>query len=183
MHKPKRQSFNMPGHAHFLTFSCYQRFPVFSNEFACNLLAETIDQARDILKLELLSYVFMPDHVHMLIRPQSPEYSIPQILKSIKGPFAKKLIDKLKSNHDNILNHLEISTSKGIGYRVWERGGGFDRNLYSNDKVCAAITYIEQNPVRKGLVSETTDWMWSSAGARTNDKNVPLLIESLDSLI
>ena len=45
----------------------------------------------------------------------------------------------------------------------WQRGGGHDRNLRSDDDMREKIAYIHMNPVRRGLVEKPTDWDWSSA--------------------
>src|SRR5205814_799973 len=41
-----RQAINAPGHAHELTFSCYQRFPFLKAERTCQWLADAIAAAR-----------------------------------------------------------------------------------------------------------------------------------------
>ncbi|HEX2897701.1 MAG TPA: transposase [candidate division Zixibacteria bacterium] len=179
MYKNKRQSFDIPGHAHFLTFSCFRRCQIFSNELACILLAESLKLARQKLEFDLWSYVFMPDHIHLLIHPRNEKYSTSQILKEIKGPFAKKLLKVWRESNENILKDLAVESSGRAEYRVWERGGGFDKNLYSVDKIRAAIAYIEENPVRKGLVSNVKDWKWSSARAHLNENACLLDIDRI----
>ena len=39
----------------------------------------------------------------------------------------------------------------------------YDRNLFTERVVMAAIDYIHENPVRRGLSRTATDWKWSSA--------------------
>ena len=41
---------------------------------------------------------------------------------------------------------------------------GYDRNLFSRKKIIEKIVYIHDNPIRKGLVENPEDWVWSSAG-------------------
>jgi hypothetical protein len=48
--------------------------------------------------------------------------------------------------------------------RFWQRGGGYDHNLWSKDKVWEKIDYIHTNPVQRGLVTRPEDWPWSSYG-------------------
>jgi putative transposase len=180
MKQARRTSFNEPGHAHFLTFSCFRRCQLFTDHFTCRLLAKAINWARDLHMFNLWAYVFMPDHVHLLIRPRPDDYSIPQTLKTIKGLFAKRLIEDWKARHPYRLRRLQVQTPFGIGYRVWQRGGGFDRNLFSHDLILRAIAYIEDNPVRKGLVCDPTDWKWSSARARLGHSDDPLRVDNVN---
>ncbi len=45
---------------------------------------------------DLWAYVFMPDHVHLVIFPQRDPYSIAAILRSIKQPVSRRAIEYLK---------------------------------------------------------------------------------------
>ena len=42
----------------------------------------------------------------------------------------------------------------------------FDRYIRSHNHLAAAIVYIENNPVKAGLVRMPEDWPWSSARTR-----------------
>ena len=179
MNKTRRISFNDAGHAHFLTFSCFRRCQLFTDDKACCLMARSIDRARDRHVFDLWAYVFMPYHVHLLIRSRRAKYSVPQVLKTIKGPFAKWLLADWKVRYPERLKRLQIRTPTGIGHRVWQRGGGFDRNLYSHDLIRRAIAYIEDNPERKGLVADPANWKWSSARARLGHSDDPLGVDEV----
>ena len=70
--------YNEPGHAHELTFSCYRRFRFLKAERTCQWLAHAIDVARGRWDFELWAFVFMPEHVHLIVRPCgfNPEFRI-----------------------------------------------------------------------------------------------------------
>ena len=59
------QSYDVPGHAHELTFSCYHLYPFLNAQRTCLWLAQAIEQARSELKFYVWAYVFMPEHVHL----------------------------------------------------------------------------------------------------------------------
>jgi putative transposase len=82
----RRQSYNIPGHAHELTFSCYRRFPFLKADRCCRWLAEAINEARQQQSFWLWAFVFMPDHVHLIVYPHAPEYEMDRILEAIKQP-------------------------------------------------------------------------------------------------
>jgi hypothetical protein len=46
--------------------------------------------------------------------------------------------------------------------RCWQRGGGFDRNLFNPEAVHASISY-KNNPIRANLASQANEYKWSSA--------------------
>ena len=79
-----RRAFNEPGHAHELTFTCYRRFRFLSAQRTCDWLARAIDDARTKLDFALWAFVFMPEHVHLLVCPRQIEYQVAEILKAIK---------------------------------------------------------------------------------------------------
>ena len=51
-------------------------------------------------------------------------------------------------------------------HRFWQRGGGYDGNLWSIDNIRVKIKYIHENPVRRKLVTSPSDWPRSSYNAR-----------------
>ena len=82
----RRRAFNESGHAHELTFTCYRRFPFLKAERTCQWLADEIDEARRQHDFALWAYVFMPEHVHLMIYPRRYEYDMEVLLKAIKQP-------------------------------------------------------------------------------------------------
>lgn len=101
-----------------------------------------------------------------VIRSRQTDYDIGEIIGSIKGPFAKWCLSDWRTNRPGLLPRLEVVTRSGISYRLWEGGGGFDRNIYSEGLIHPIIEYIENNPIRRGVVATAVGWRWSSAQAR-----------------
>ena len=93
----------------------------------------------------------------------------------MKQSVARRAISWLKKNAPEYLQQMEDVQPNGeIKYRLWQRGGGFDRNLRSIRDVREKIAYIHQNPVRRGLVEREADWHWSSAVAWTTGMDEPI---------
>jgi putative transposase len=79
---------------------------------------------------------------------------------------ATKVRRELVANADPLLAALTVRERPGVvRFRLWQEGGGYDRNLRSESIVLAAINYIHLNPVRRGLCEQAVDWRWSSARA------------------
>ena len=71
---------------------------------------------------------------------------------------------------------LELTVRERPGvhcFRFWQEGGGYDRNLRSEVAILAAIDYIHENPVRRGLCKPSADWRWSSARHYRNECGIP----------
>src|SRR5262245_524930 len=92
-----RKAINTPGHAHELTFSCYQRFSFLKAERTCQWLAEAIQAARVKHSFDLWAFVFMPEHVHLIVRPRTSDYAMSKIMASIKLPVARRTIHFLQA--------------------------------------------------------------------------------------
>ncbi len=165
MHNRKTiRHFNEPGHAHFLTFSCYKQLPLLSRDRTRRWLLEAIGAARVKHRFALLAYVIMPEHAHLIIRPLLPVYDIAMILKSIKQPVARKAKHFLEEHDPDWLKTLTVTRGSRSAFRFWQTGPGYDRNIRDHAELLEKITYIHNNPLNRGLVASVEAWAWSSAG-------------------
>jgi len=96
---------------------------------------------------DLHSYVVMPNHVHVLVTAAVP---LPRLTKSLKGITAKRANEMLGLTGDSFWQEESFD-------RVVRNGLEFER----------IRNYIEENPVRAGLVSCAGEYPWSSAGWAT----------------
>ena len=154
--------YDIPGHAHFLTFSCYRRLPLLTNDKWRRWLADSIKEACCTLNIALWAYVFMPEHVHLLIWPRQEDYSISAFLKAVKQSVAVRALNQLKRESSSLLRELAVEKSGRVTHRFWQAGGGYDLNIWSMKKVREKAHYCHRNPVIRGLVTEPTNWRWSS---------------------
>ncbi len=176
-HRKRCRRYDVPGDAHFLTFSCYQRLPLLSRRRSCQWLLDALRNGRDRADFDLWAYVVMPEHVHLVVLPR-PEHRIRDILKSLKQSVARRAFSWLERNNPAFLDRLKVVRTNGTwGYRFWQRGGGYDRNLRSVADIHEKIAYVHNNPVRRGLVQRTVDWQWSSALAWESGGSEPLPID------
>jgi REP element-mobilizing transposase RayT len=99
----------------------------------------------DGAQYDLLAWVIMPNHVHVVFRPNEAEM-MSDILHSWKSFTAH-----------------QIQRRTGASGRLWQRGY-FDRLIRDDRHLLRALDYVEQNPVAAELVEAASDWLWSSAG-------------------
>jgi putative transposase len=168
--------YNVAGHAHELTFNCYHNQPFLSAERICKYLVDSIISSREKHQFYLWAYIFMPEHVHLLICPREAQYSISDILISIKQPISRKAINYLKNNNPDGLKYL-ATTHQHRSYRFWQKGGGYDRNITKFKTIINLVHYIHNNPVRKGLVERADQWYYSSAADWQNIRQGPIQID------
>jgi putative transposase len=159
-----RRNFNIAGHAHVLTFSCYRGYEFLRSDRTCQWLADAINDARQKLDFALWAYVFMQEHVHLIIYPRSRTYDIAGIRHAIKHPVGEKALRFLAENSPEWLPRITRKRGQKIERLFWQSGGGYDRNIDQPTTLAKEIEYLHMNPVRRGLVECAAEWKWSSAG-------------------
>ena len=129
------------------------------------MLSRSIDRALENHDWRLSAFVYMPEHLHLLVFPDSSTATdIETVLKAIKRPYSYRIKQILIANASPLLKRLTVRQRPGVEtFRYWQEGPGYDRNLYSPRAVASSIDYMHENPVRRGLCCRATDWRWSSA--------------------
>lgn len=163
-HRKQIKHYESELHLHELTFSCYQRRPLLTNDTWRGLLAESLGTACEVEGFLLLAFVFMPEHVHLLVQPETTNTKLSRLLARTKQPMSKAVRERLAESGSPLLAQLTVRERPGKHcFRFWQEGAGYDRNLWSAKAITASFDYLHENPVRRGLSRRVTDWKWSSA--------------------
>jgi putative transposase len=123
----------------FVTTATHDRRPVFEISRVAELFIDTLLHYRTLGHYKLHGYVVMPDHVHLLLTPQS--ITLEQAVDLIKNGFAYRLDTKFPVWQDSF-----------AGYSI--------ANLHDLGIV---RTYLHQVPVRANLTSAAELYPHSSA--------------------
>ncbi len=162
-HRKTIRHLDLPGHAHELTFSSYQRWALLTDHQVLAMLATSIMRATEGHQYDLLAFVFMPEHVHLLAHPNHGASPIAALLYAIKRPFSFRVKQLLQQCNDPMLHRLTIRDRPGkASFRFWQEGPGYDRNVTDPSVLARMIDYIHHNPVRRGLCAVAADYAWSS---------------------
>ncbi len=148
------------GEARFVTFSCYKQFPLFQNDKIKQVFVDRLKKVRDDYQCQLVAWVVMPEHVHLFVIPKLPEFPLHRFLSALKRPIAEQVVRRWRELDAPVLKRLVDAQGR---VRFWQRGGGYDRYIVSDEELFEKIDYIHENPVRRGLVDRAVDWLWSSA--------------------
>jgi REP element-mobilizing transposase RayT len=98
-------------------------------------------------RYRLLCWVVMPNHVHLLVETNS-DHPLPNVIQAWKSCTSKRA------------NRLLERTGT-----FWARDY-FDRYIRDDQHLQAVVRYIENNPVKAGLVDRPEAWPFGSAGTR-----------------
>jgi putative DNA methylase len=101
----------------------------------------------------LWAYVVMANHVHVSVQPK----------KDPSGQYLQlgDITQRLKGYTSREANKIIGQTGKAF----WQIES-FDHWARDDAEFYRIISYIENNPVKAGLVSKPEDWTWSSARER-----------------
>lgn len=155
---------DIPNHAHSLNFACFHNLPLLKSDRACQWLADAIIRALPRHECDVWAYCFMPTHAHLLAYPRSKEPDMAAFIESIKKSVNRRALTWLRTHKPDYLPRLLDEQPSGrSSHRFWQRGGGYDRNLWSPRHIWNMIDYIHHNPVEAGLCTRSIDWPWSSA--------------------
>jgi putative transposase len=121
-------------------------------EEIAHVVVDAIQYAGSILGYcDLHAYVVMANHVHLLVEPRvSPS----KFLQSVKGFSARQA--------NWILNRS--------GQPLWQ-SESFDHWVRDERELERVRQYIENNPVRAGLVTQAEEYRWSSANGQNAATN------------
>ena len=170
-HRHSVHHYHDPGDLHELTFSCHNHLPLLTNDHWRRLLAESISRALANHAFALVAFVFMPEHVHLLVYPSGPDVRMDPFLYAIKRPFSYRIKMILQESRSPLLNTLTVVETSGKAvFRFWQKGPGYDRNLKTTSAAVSSIDYIHANPVRRGLSERIEQWKWSSARWYLSDR-------------
>jgi putative transposase len=105
--------------------------------------------------VQVWAYCLMDNHVHLILVPQTPE------------GLAKAVAET------NRRFTCYINVRYGwLGY-LWQ--GRFISFVMDEPYLLKALRYVENNPVRAGIVEKAWDYPWSSARSHVKGKRDPLL--------
>lgn len=157
-----RKALNTEGEAHGVTFSCFKRRQFLSRDRTREFFMQALELMRKEHDVHIWAYVIMPEHVHLVLWPVYAGYKMESILSTLKLSVSRKSLAWLRNHNPEGLKFLATG-QKFAPHRFWLAGGGYDRNVIQFKTLRYMVDYTHNNPVRRGLAIEPTDWEWSSA--------------------
>ena len=156
-----------PGQLQFITTSTFRRSRLFTCQRFCWTFVETLRQLRQETGFLLIGWVLMPEHFHLLIRPQPAEATV-GFLRELKKRSAQQIIAALDRNRDRppcraLLARLRLppTVHSDSYHRVGQRRY-VPFNVFTEKKHLQKLDYMHHNPVKRRLVTSPDQWPWSS---------------------
>jgi REP-associated tyrosine transposase len=140
------------GDLHFITISCHRHANILGTPTARNTLQQILEETRKKYRFQILGYVFMSNHIHLLVTEPEHE-NLSTAIQVIKQRFSRTRSEEF----------------------VWEPRY-HDFNVFKQAKTIEKLRYMHRNPVKAGLVEQPEQWQWSSFRAYAYQEDHPILI-------
>jgi putative transposase len=152
MSTPKRHG-QVAG-TYFVTSRTWESRKLFVIDAACEIFVRTLLKYREEKEFALHGFVLMPDHFHVLLTP-AIDKTLERCVQMIKGGSAHA-----------------IRVERAMTFPVWQRGFS-DHRIRDAADFEGHVRYMELNPVKARLVSESRDYPWSSSSMSPALDKVP----------
>jgi putative transposase len=133
------------GYPHHVTQRGNYRQRVFKSQSDYKQYLLWLKEYSDKNALDIWAYCLMPNHVHFVCVPQNRE-SLARTFNTLHMRYAQY-----------------VNKKQGMCGHLWQ--GRFYSCILEEKHLFAAVRYVENNPVRAGLVKDAEEYPWSSAKA------------------
>lgn len=117
---------------------------------------ERLTQYSNRYKFEILAYCLMTNHIHIVGTPRN-KTSIGRTLQIV-----------------NMRHTRAVNRVKGWNGHLWH--SRYFSTALDESHLYLAMRYVEQNPVRAGMVMRAQDYPWSSAACHCGLRSDPVLV-------
>jgi putative transposase len=147
--------FSVIGYPHQVTQRGNYEQPVFEEEADFRRYLQWLRGYADRYKIEVWAYCLMPNHVHYVCLPKA-EDALSRGFNALHMKYAQYFHGK-----------------KGLSGHLWR--ARFLSCMLDDGSVFEEVRFIENNPVRAGLVARPEDYPWSSARHHVLGENDPII--------
>jgi putative transposase len=145
----------IPGLPHHVTQRGNRRADVFQGEDDRNVYLSMLNKYATEYGVEIWTYCLMTNHVHLVLVPGGPQ-ALSQTMRDTHTAYA-----------------LRFNLQNRLSGHLWQ--GRFFSCVLDDSYLWAAVRYVEQNPVRAGVVAWAEAYRWSSAAAHCGLRADPVL--------
>ena len=161
---------------HFITSTVVDWVDVFSRKQYKDCLMESLDFCIENKGMILYGYVVMSNHIHLIV--QSEQGKLSDLIRDFKKFTAKTILNKIENGPENradwMLKRFEFackSHTRNEKYQFWQYGS-HPEEIYSEKFMWYKLDYLHMNPVRAGLVTRASHYIYSSASNYVDDQGI-----------
>ncbi len=156
------------GNLYFLTMSIVGWIDLFTRKEYPIFLEDNLNFCIKNKGLEVFSYSIMPSHMHLIARTEN--YNLADWLRDYKGYTSRNLYDMVSKHPSESRKEWLLYMFKFFAhplksnkeFKIWQNGNHpeeiFTQNFFEQKR-----TYIHNNSVEAGLVTDPSYYQYSSA--------------------
>lgn len=152
---------------HFLTFTIMDWIDIFSRQRYRDLVLQSFQFCRQKKGLLIGSYVVMSNHIHTIWT--ASQNNLSDILRDFKTYTSKAITASIETEPESrrewllyMFRFFANRTNANEHFKVWT-GDNHPEEITSDSFLKTKLNYIHANPVRAGLVTEPSQYLYSSA--------------------
>ena len=178
----RKYKFHEKAGAYFVSFATVNWIDVFTRDLYFSVLIESLDYCRKNKGMEIYGYCIMPSHVHIIFRSALSDPS--GLMRDLKGFTSRKLMKAIEDNPQESRREWMLWMFDRAGKKnsnVKEKQFWQQHNqpieIWSLKVFEQKLSYIHNNPVVSGFVTDPVDWKYSSARNYGNNDQTILQID------
>jgi putative transposase len=160
----ERYRFHSDGALFYCTFSVVDWLPVFVAEAAFKIVTDSLNFCHANKGLRTNAYVIMPTHMHGIFFHESFQAKpLEKVLTDFRKFTGRQLADYARSHLPHCFTEVfEAKAGEDRERRLWQPTR-HRVQIETQGFWQAKLDYLHANPCRKGLVTRSQDWRFSSA--------------------
>ena len=149
---------------YFVTSTIVDWLPLLAISEIAEIIISSLAFLQKEERITLYAYVIMKTHLHLVASSDN----MSKEMANFRSYTARKSIDFFKEHNQQdilqLLSKQKLAERKDRDYQFWQEGV-HPKRIYDRKMMRQKIMYIHENPVRKGYVENSENWIYSSAGA------------------
>ena len=146
---------------YFITTTMVDWLHLLLDDSYYTVLSESMNFCCDKYNARVYGYVWMPNHIHCLLYFED-SLLMPSMLRDFKKFTSGQIRRKLEQDKNKILRERLSHEVRTQQYKIW-----MDRYdavpMWKREYVLTKLQYMHDNPVKRSIVTDATDYKYSSA--------------------
>ena len=151
----------------YVTLTVVGWIDIFTRQRYRDIVIESLRFCQQKKGLHIMGYVVMSNHLHLIVYTEG--YALSDVLRDFKKFTATQILKSIETEPESRREWLLYMfmfyakhNSDNRHYQFWQQDN-HPILLWTLPVIWQKLTYIHQNPVRAGIVSESTHYVYSSA--------------------
>lgn len=153
---------------YFVSFATVHWIDIFTRELYKIILLDSLKFCQQNKGLEIFAWCIMTNHVHLIIGTNGQ--NMEDILRDFKSFTSRELKEAIKNNNQEsrkewivwMMERAGRLNNQNNNWQLWQQHN-HPIELFTFAVIKQKLDYIHNNPIKAGFVTNSADWIYSSA--------------------